>query len=274
MVALVDPQPCSRVGCMASNLVHCLIARAIPVGGCLFHRQSAKPNCYGQSNGALSLWPLCSKLLRRRQALRAAPDRSWAAAVCVCVNYISCITVSLSTRVPSSAPTTPSAADRRAGMGAYCTIGSNTPRRPSRRLICADVSHSICSPRFPRLLGLSSGSELTSASVNLGMASARTQAQNDGKASVQAGTALRHFVHAIDLILAPCSQALDRIGATGKWRHGLLRWSMPLHHPHHPLHRVAVGAWHRAHQEGCARSASGVQSARSSQKDVAIQLRS
>ena len=51
---------------------------------------------------------------------------------------------------------------------------SNTLRRPSRRLICADGPHAIGGPRFPQYLCLSSGAELTPAAVNPGMPSAHT----------------------------------------------------------------------------------------------------
>jgi len=51
------------------------------------------------------------------------------------------------------------------------------PLRAAKRLICADRPHAICGPRFPRYLCLSSGAELTPASVNPGTPSARTQSR-------------------------------------------------------------------------------------------------
>ena len=61
-------------------------------------------------------------------------------------------------------------------FGSRCYMIAPAPlNERTRAHICADVSHAICGPRFPRPLGLSSGAELTPASVNPGMPSARTQ---------------------------------------------------------------------------------------------------
>ena len=59
-------------------------------------------------------------------------------------------------------------------------LGRPLARKP--QLICADGLHATCGPRFPRYLCLSSGAELTPASVNPGMPSARTHPPTAGSA--------------------------------------------------------------------------------------------
>jgi len=113
-----------------------------------------------------------------RALVRAVPVGSRANAVCVCVNCMiyHCITVHRCTLIP---------VHTRARLGGAlhgsADTRSNTHKGTlarAKRLICTDKPHAICGPRFPRYLCLSSGAELTPASVNPGMPNARTHVQH------------------------------------------------------------------------------------------------
>ena len=107
--------------------------------------------------------------------MRAAPVGSWAIAVCVCVDCLIYlyITARHCTLVPGSTPARASAA-RWHGSIRLIEHSQKGPSRAPKRLICTDKPHAIRGPRFPRYLCLSSGAELTPASVNPGMPNART----------------------------------------------------------------------------------------------------
>ena len=86
-------------------------------------------------------------------------------------------------RVPSCASAPACASRARVCQRAVGQRGTAEPlprhcshrfRAHKPQLICADGLHATCGPRFPRYLCLSSGAELTPASVNPGMPSART----------------------------------------------------------------------------------------------------
>ena len=93
--------------------------------------------------------------------VRAAPVRSWAIAVCVCVNCMiyhgitvhHCTLVRVHTRARLAAA--------QAWEHKTNRTLSRGPSRAPKRLICTDKPHAICGPQFPRYLCLSSGAELT-----------------------------------------------------------------------------------------------------------------